>query len=702
MRGVSDYHKQVARLRHSAIQRTRGAEQFTSDTLRLAHSQIEEQLRVKNDAAPVSRRLWREKRKSVEAAMGAAAVDLRVDMDQRVRRTVYDVARVRQDAMNSLARANRRRIIQTSFTHIPLFVLEHYSQQVDKEGLLRSPAVWRDNQMDQVDRMVGAAIARGQPYRELARSLEDFMVTPPERRKVGRGVSLDYKAKRLARTEINVRHHEANLVAAQASPVVDFQKWMLSGRHKRWDVCDVFATAGGTGEYPTGKVPPRPHPNCLCYVTDVIRDPADWRKPKDSTVASPRYSPADLFPPGRLRDELEIRDWETIDDVADRVAALSPSERGHITEHFFRQQMELAADLRIDAERSAAKVLQELAQFGAIPPVAPGPPPTAPPAPPPAPTPAPKPPSVPTPPAAKPAKWYSTRELLDATDPKTAQEYLPEKIWITGKRFVYIRSDYVLNKTQRGGRYRVANTAWRDHGLADEVEIKRGLKMPPGTGAEVVGEMEQSWVEAALDLKERYPAYRHLHFKHIAYHTSKQPAGSRAIFAAAHTSRAKMRDRDTIYFNLGVSRQDQRPGNDQIRRMVPKPAHKALVKKANGFTDVVDVPEGTPGLRWTVGGKGADSTARHEIAHHLEGGYTRHLWETEGEQAAKDWVHRGTGLFVDNQSKVSEYANQEWAEFFAESVALYTDPRYPDLPSDEKLSEAVEAFIEEVLSTELE
>lgn len=59
-------------------------------------------------------------------------------------------------------------------------------------------------------------------------------------------------------------------------PWVEGMKWNLSESHPRPDPCDDFAKEDhddlGPGIFKPGNVPPKPHPQCFCYVTAVMLD----------------------------------------------------------------------------------------------------------------------------------------------------------------------------------------------------------------------------------------------------------------------------------------------------------------------------------------------------------------------------------------------------------------------------------------------
>lgn len=95
-------------------------------------------------------------------------------------------------------------------------------------------------------------------------------------------------ARTIARMATHAVQHETSIRSAQDSRVVAGTQWNLSARHPIPDVCDLFAKLDlyglGRGVYPTSMVPVVPHPDCLCFATDVLLPPADWGSPPRSFV----------------------------------------------------------------------------------------------------------------------------------------------------------------------------------------------------------------------------------------------------------------------------------------------------------------------------------------------------------------------------------------------------------------------------------
>jgi hypothetical protein len=82
---------------------------------------------------------------------------------------------------------------------------------------------------------------------------------------------------RVMRTEINRAHGEAYMVGAERAPGVVGFRFLLSPRHPRPDICDLYARQNlhglGPGVYPTRQACPWPaHPNTLSFVVAVFAD----------------------------------------------------------------------------------------------------------------------------------------------------------------------------------------------------------------------------------------------------------------------------------------------------------------------------------------------------------------------------------------------------------------------------------------------
>lgn len=175
-----------------------------------------------------------------------------------------------------------------------------------------------------IDRFLSSAVARGvsstRAHRELAgilvqndpilvELLKDGKLYKSEvNRAVREGVidladyknarSALYDSRRIMVTENNTAFREADLQAAWESPVVEFKRWVVSGRHyglpstpdvcTMWHEMDLFGY--GEGIFPIQNLPAPPHPFCGCRAEDVLRPPDKWGDPKPPALSPPSLS----------------------------------------------------------------------------------------------------------------------------------------------------------------------------------------------------------------------------------------------------------------------------------------------------------------------------------------------------------------------------------------------------------------------------
>lgn len=114
-----------------------------------------------------------------------------------------------------------------------------------------------------LNRRINSGLARGDSADNIAKDVKDF-VSP----NTPGGAS--YRAKMLARTEINNAFHAQSIADAQARPWVEQMNWNLSKSHSEQGcVCEQYAA---TRLFPVDGVPKKPHPGCLCTVTPELPD----------------------------------------------------------------------------------------------------------------------------------------------------------------------------------------------------------------------------------------------------------------------------------------------------------------------------------------------------------------------------------------------------------------------------------------------
>lgn len=140
--------------------------------------------------------------------------------------------------------------------------------------------------------IIQGAVAEGQDCVKTARMLEKYVRTdkktlakqyPNMMKRIGNRVPEDicYEALRLARTEMTAAYGEATIQSAMVSPSCSGVKFILSGSHPKYDICDRICGVDdyglGIGCYPVDKAPAYPfHVNCLCITLTVNENPSDF------------------------------------------------------------------------------------------------------------------------------------------------------------------------------------------------------------------------------------------------------------------------------------------------------------------------------------------------------------------------------------------------------------------------------------------
>ena len=109
-------------------------------------------------------------------------------------------------------------------------------------------------------------------YGKLQDGTADFIKRIPK--------SVDYRALRIARSEMYASLQQANAIDAEANPGCSGQvNWILTegAQHS----CECPDLAAGS-PYPADSVPAYPHPNCLCTLQPVMKSRDEFRKEIDA------------------------------------------------------------------------------------------------------------------------------------------------------------------------------------------------------------------------------------------------------------------------------------------------------------------------------------------------------------------------------------------------------------------------------------
>ena len=141
----------------------------------------------------------------------------------------------------------------------------HAISRITKSERPLSARVYRSRSLANqwVQRLVTSAILRGDSAKDIAKAVEGHILpsTPG-------GTS--YAAMRLGRTELSNAFHATAITQAEDRPWIDSMEWNLSATHVQQDCqCEVYRRMR---YFPIGNVPPKPHPNCRCFVTPVVED----------------------------------------------------------------------------------------------------------------------------------------------------------------------------------------------------------------------------------------------------------------------------------------------------------------------------------------------------------------------------------------------------------------------------------------------
>jgi len=147
-------------------------------------------------------------------------------------------------------------------------------------------SVWMQGRLG---RLINETLASGLNAKEFAKRARDwFNPNTPG--------GVRYAAMRLARTEINNAFHSMSAQKYADTPWIDEVEWNLSKSHPKPDICNTYAKES---PYDSKRVPARPHPQCMCYITS---NPID----EDDFVENFLKGDYDQF----LDDELAKNGWQ--------------------------------------------------------------------------------------------------------------------------------------------------------------------------------------------------------------------------------------------------------------------------------------------------------------------------------------------------------------------------------------------------------
>ena len=278
-----------------------------------------------NSIGKVSIVLYKVKRQNILALLETLAQNLSGDIHQSVLSVTEETTSLIAKVTTELVEDEDQEDIRFSFVTIPEEVMNDYAKRTDIEGLKFSPNIWAKRQMRNIEKQVMSAIMRGQSAETLSKDLVQYL----KGGSVGIGHSILYKTLRLARTEINAAFHETRRLGAISTPVVAGMRWRLSNRHPIWDICNLLAQQDlyhmGKGVHPPEQLPPKPHPNCICYTMDQLREPKEWKTKKP--VSTIRESPSNFkVDDAKGTDRYIKKQYGIFAALMDRVVADAGSE----------------------------------------------------------------------------------------------------------------------------------------------------------------------------------------------------------------------------------------------------------------------------------------------------------------------------------------------------------------------------------------
>lgn len=249
-------------------------QRIEAELLRLPGTTPEARIRALNAAADVFRFQRQRLVQQMEQALAAG------------RQTSYaDVIAAWQDAARRAATAVGLPNAALGAVLTPRTTLLAVYENVGGAKLFRSllPRAAADG-FQAVNDILRAGILEGKSFEKLARELRPFVKGAVEGGAAGAATpaaafrTVRFNAVRIASSELHNVRGEAEIQHFQADPLIEAVGFRLApdrGTLRGDDDCNVLATQDlyglGTGVYPTGNVPPFPHPFCRCEYVPVIR-----------------------------------------------------------------------------------------------------------------------------------------------------------------------------------------------------------------------------------------------------------------------------------------------------------------------------------------------------------------------------------------------------------------------------------------------
>ena len=244
-------------------------------------------------------------KKAIEKLITDMSISIKNNINYRIDKNVRDIVRGEIKNTKEYIKGSGYSVdLEGVFGQVPQRAFANIVNR-SYNGVKLSGRLWRMDKYAKsgIQDLINAGVARGQSGVEMAKELRRFLVDPSitpgtswttkVRKSVHGKGTLNYNAVRVVKTEVNNSYREAHVLSAVKNPLIKGVKWNLSTRHEVTDICDVWSESNsygmGTGVFHPAGVP-IDHPMGDCYLTDVLRKPADWRKPKTLLSKTRRVS----------------------------------------------------------------------------------------------------------------------------------------------------------------------------------------------------------------------------------------------------------------------------------------------------------------------------------------------------------------------------------------------------------------------------
>lgn len=330
---TSEYQQKIVRLRRVTASTQAIAEQHILATLRQAYADLTELLALKKMDSLTYFNLA-SRRVEIGRLIDNMVREMSATIRLGIRAEAEGVTRAYEAVTRSSGDLYGVSFPIASYSWVPRAAIDNVTTRVWSDGRTFSDRVWRTGNQARsgINEILAAGVARGESAVDISKQIRQFLIEPEitagtswttaVRPSVTGAGSIHYNALRLARTEINNSYRESLVLANEANPITLGVKWNLSGSHPTPDICDVWAESDlygyGEGVYPGGAAP-IDHPGGLCYMTEVLRNPAEWNREKEFRPML-RLSRAEIMRPiAESKPGVQNAAWKMFNSVNDMI-----------------------------------------------------------------------------------------------------------------------------------------------------------------------------------------------------------------------------------------------------------------------------------------------------------------------------------------------------------------------------------------------